>query len=54
MPRGHHDHLARPRDNPLIVLSDVGLGSDLNSGHVPVLVQDMEEVVGWDAEDGFF
>lgn len=39
---------------PLIVLPDVGLWSNLYTGHITVLVQHMDVVVWGDADDGLF
>ena len=41
-----------PKDLPLMILADVCLGSHDDLGDVVIVVQDVDVVVGRDAEDG--
>lgn len=45
------DKHTQTHSSPLIVLSDVGERSNLHTGDIGVLVQDMDVVVGRDTDD---
>jgi len=52
VPRRHDHHLRRPHQDLLVVLPDEGLRPDLHTGHIACLVEDVDEMVGRDSDDG--